>query len=246
MIKIGLLSDTHTYHRDIIIPEDLDLFIFAGDFSDRGEIYQVVDFLEWLRSLKCKNIVWIAGNHDLTTDKSLMLNPSQGSIESLLNRQKYYEVKHLIKELPPHIHYLENSSVEIEGFIIWGSPISPTFGYNWAWNVDRGEEIRKIWSKIPKDTNILVTHTPPYGIGDLIPDRYKRYPGEDVHVGCKDLLERIKRLYKLQLHVAGHIHHQWGIRQEAVSNGRNVLFANAACLNNDYKLLTKYPHILYL
>ena len=41
------------------------------------------------------------------------------------------------------------------------------------------KEIREKWKKIPNDTDILMTHSPPYGFGDGISN------GD--HVGSKDL-----------------------------------------------------------
>jgi hypothetical protein len=54
--------------------------------------------------------------------------------------------------------------VEIEGLKIFGSPYQPLF-YNWGfqYHASRAEEI---WSAIPKDTDILITHGPPHGILD--------------------------------------------------------------------------------
>ncbi len=53
----------------------------------------------------------------------------------------------------------------IEGLKFYGSPWQPTF-HNWAFNLDRGEEIKKVWDKIPNDTDVLITHGPPFGILD--------------------------------------------------------------------------------
>ena len=55
--------------------------------------------------------------------------------------------------------------VEIDGIKIWGSPITPYF-YGWAYNRNRGEEIKKHWDLIPDDIDILVTHGPAFGIMD--------------------------------------------------------------------------------
>jgi hypothetical protein len=37
----------------------------------------------------------------------------------------------------------------------------------WAFNADRGEEILKIWNKIPNNTDVLITHGPPIGETDV-------------------------------------------------------------------------------
>jgi hypothetical protein len=69
-----------------------------------------------------------------------------------------------IKKLKEICTYLQHESVEIEGLKIFGSPYQPLF-YNWGfqYHASRAEEI---WSAIPKDTDILITHGPPHGILD--------------------------------------------------------------------------------
>lgn len=54
------------------------------------------------------------------------------------------------------------------------------------------EELEKIFSKIPDDTEILITHTPPAGTLDN-------------GLGCKPLAERVKKLSKLKVHLCGMI-----------------------------------------
>ena len=83
--------------------------------------------------------------------------------------------------------------------------------------------------------------------GDYVDERYRMFPGEDLHTGCTELLKTInQRLINLKLHVSGHIHDNYGIKLEKVSNTRHVLFCNAAVLDNKYNFLTKYVHTLYL
>ena len=79
-------------------------------------------------------------------------------------------------------HYLEDSGVvNIGGYKIWGSPWTPYFG-GMGFNAQRGQEIRPKWKLIPTDTDILITHGPPLGIGDS---------RKGSHVGCTDLLEAV-------------------------------------------------------
>jgi hypothetical protein len=68
----------------------------------------------------------------------------------------------------------------------------------WAFNVPRGEECLWKWDKIPDDTDILVTHTPPVGHGDLC--------CTGVRAGCVELLTTVQQRVKPKYHVFGHIH----------------------------------------
>jgi Icc-related predicted phosphoesterase len=135
-----------------------------------------------------------------------------------------------------------------EGIKFYGSPITPSFHrQNWAFNADRGEEIKKYWARIPSDVNVLITHGPPYGIMDTIPLKYKQTPDEDIHRGCQDLLNVIKkRLINLELHCFGHLHNHYGVIKHPVSNSREILFSNGSILNEDYTQIVIKPLIINL
>ena len=82
-------------------------------------------------------------------------------------------------------------------------------------------EIKQIWSKIPNDVDVLITHGPPANILDLTIS--------NEHAGCAQLLKRIKQI-KPRLHVFGHIHEGYG-REEQDS----TIFVNASTCNLRYK-----------
>lgn len=211
-IKIVLISDTHLKHK-ITLPE-ADCIIHAGDVCSYGTIYEVEVFLKWFSQLPYKYKIFCAGNHCF---------PFQ--------REKD-RVSELLREYPEVI-YLEESSIEIEGIKIWGSPWTPYF-FNWAFNY-QPEEAYKYWSKIPLDTNILITHGPPYGILDDVGNtRYNK----DSHVGCPELLLKLKELKDLRLHVFGHIHCGRGILEVG-----KTTFCNASILNDDYMYYDSTPFI---
>mgnify|MGYP001244495831 CR=1 FL=1 len=56
MTKICLISDTHTKHDSITIPE-CDLLIHAGDATYRGEADELYDFAKWLNKQPADFIV---------------------------------------------------------------------------------------------------------------------------------------------------------------------------------------------
>lgn len=91
-----------------------------------------------------------------------------------------------------------------QGYKIWASPWQPEF-YDWAFNEERGK-LHEIWKHIPEDTEILITHGPPKYYGDIVPHQRER------HVGCRELLERLKAVRPLY-HVFGHIHEGYSITQ---------------------------------
>lgn len=208
-MKIILISDTHGKR---VVPPDGDMIIHGGDVSNVGKNHEIIYFLDWFSNLPHKYKICIAGNHDFGFQNKPM------------------ELKAILKDYPSVI-YLQDSGIEIEGIKIWGSPWTPVF-FNWAFMYDR-EDGEAIWSKIPNDTNILITHGPPYGIMDLVNNDLNN----DRHVGCHHLLKKLDDLKDLKLHVFGHIHDQRG----ELYNGKT--FINASVLTDEYRYWNLEPFI---
>lgn len=200
-MKFVAISDTHGMHRHLHVP-DADVLIHAGDFCMRGDLQEAVCFLKWFSALPHRYKIFIAGNHDFCFEKA--------SSE---------ELKNLI---PENLIYLNDSGVCIEGLNIWGSPVQPWF-FNWAFNRQRGADIKKHWDLIPTNTDILIVHGPAEGILDKV------YNGEQV--GCKDLKEAIKRVQP-KAFICGHIHEAYGVEQLD-----GATFINASNLNRRYQMV---------
>lgn len=216
-MKIVCISDTHTKHRQIEIP-DGDVLVFAGDLMSSGySAKEVVDFSVWLSELPHKHKVIIAGNHDRLAE---------------LNPQPFRD------ELKEVAIYLEDSGTEIDGIKFWGSPYTPEFG-TWAFNAPRDGSIKKHWDKIPMDTDVLITHGPPYGILDKTGGLLYKSPGvwEDMSLGCHYLAERVKEI-KPVLHIFGHIHGGYG---QEIAN--ETLHINASVLSEGYQLKNE-PYVI--
>lgn len=213
-IKIVVISDTHTYHDRITLPEG-DMLIHAGDFSFTGNPYELESFNNWFDKQDFKYKIAIYGNHELTLDPK---------------KNVYYKE---CRELLTSGIWLKESSVEIEGIKIWGSPATPEF-MNWAFNYERGEDIKKIWDQIP-ECDILITHGPPFGILDQ-----SSRNGE--HLGDRDLLNAIQRV-KPQLSIHGHIHGGYGRVDEYIS-GHKTTFLNASICNEAYQPINS-PFVIH-
>lgn len=109
----------------------------------------------------------------------------------------------------------------MDGIKYYGSPWQPFF-FNWAFNVKSFDARLAIWNKIPVDTQVLITHCPPFGILDKTPRQES--------VGDEALTEGLKRLSALKLHVFGHIHCAYGSRQVGPT-----LHVNASHCDEDYR-----------
>lgn len=202
-LKFVVLSDTHAHHRNIRLPRG-DVLIHAGDVSYRGEKLEIEDFLNWFSRQDFATKIFIAGNHDFFLESA--------------------QPKELQRMIPENVIYLNDSGVVVHGIHIWGSPVTPKF-HNWAFNRTRGEAIRKHWGLIPENTDVLITHGPPYGILDQV--------ANESHVGCKDLLNKVNQL-RPKVHVFGHVHESFGLLRK---NG--TLFINACLTTENYELVHK-------
>lgn len=242
-MKIVHISDTHTKHAEITVPP-CDMLIHSGDIGSRTNTQELIDFLVWLEGQPATYKIWTAGNHDLCLDRRFM--QENHPVSAAFGYRQYQEAMALIGHYG--IRYLHNEACCIGDLCIYGAAWSPSFHRaSWAFNQDRGIEIAKQWAKIPSGVEILITHTPPVNVLDLVPDRQKTIPEESENVGCEDLWKVIrKRLLHLKLHCFGHIHGNYGVLKRNVTNKRQVLFSNGAVLDNDYKVSVDKPLIIEL
>jgi Icc-related predicted phosphoesterase len=193
-MNLAILSDTHGHHRKLTAPSG-DIVIHCGDFSWKSNLAEIIDFLEWYSKLEYTHRVLVAGNHDRFparhADRFLALIRHYGVI------------------------YLENSQCNVEGIKIYGSPFSADYGPAGAFMYSGETAGQRMWARIPENTDILVTHGPPYGFGDFS-------LSEGIHSGCRQLLQRI-HIIKPAYHVFGHIHEGYGVYA-----GENTVFINAS------------------
>ncbi len=200
-MTIVAISDTHGLHHRIRNIPEADIIIHAGDVSNYGEEMQVKDFLKWFSALPHPHKIFIAGNHDF-----------------FFEREKEIFIKRII---PENVIYLNDSGCEINGIRFWGSPITPEF-MDWAFNRKRGTDIQKHWKLIPKNTDMLITHGPPFGKLDATTNHFR--------TGCEDLLKTVYDI-KPRYHIFGHIHESYGM-----TYNEDTAFINACILDERYRI----------
>ena len=202
-MRLVCLSDTHSLHWQIPNIPDGDVLIHAGDSLGQGTLENVADLNDWFGTLPHRHKIVIAGNHDWA----------------------FQETPQAARAMLTAAIYLEDSGVEIEGFRFWGSPWTPTF-MDWAFMLDRGEPLFQKWEATPDNANVLVTHGPPKGIGDLATLGFRCQ-----NVGCSHLLNRIHEL-SLKAHIFGHIHEGYGEYRLA-----DTRLINASTCTERYELI---------
>jgi len=148
-----------------------------------------------------KHRINIAGNHDR------------------LHEFESYYAKTLV---PKNVIYLEDSGRDIDGYYFYGSPVQLPFN-DWAFNRPE-EKLKQHWEAIPDYTDVLITHSPPFGILDCSP-----LCG---HYGSPSLTNEVLMRVKPKVHCFGHIHYSHGIHEQD-----NIKFINASILDDGYEIV---------
>ncbi len=125
-----------------------------------------------------------------------------------------------IDGLDSNVHYLCNSGIEIDSVMFYGVPM-------FMGDCVTGRQQRNI-EKIPADIDVLITHSPPYGILDS---------DDNINYGDELLLTKVVEVQP-QFHLFGHIHARHGIVK-----GHRITFSNGAIMNSDYSQLL-HPNLL--
>lgn len=216
-MKIDCISDLHGHYP---VLEGGELLIIAGDLTASDQQEEYYEFMAWVDIYETiyKKIVIIAGNHD----KFLQINPDFISSHGYDN-----------------IEYLCDSGTEYNGLKIWGSPWSPWFpGINPLCKafVLPDEALFDKWQMIPKGTDILITHTPPYGTLDY----RELFDGTRYHMGSKTLESWIKYVERSLIHCFGHIHEGYGISEEYITyNDKMMKSVNCSFVDEKYRPVNK-------
>ena len=205
-MKIIAFSDPHGILPKI--EESFDLMLVGGDIVglreqssmlySKGWFQEV--FVPWVNSLPFKEVyskvIFIAGNHD-----ALLENEGKDS------PWLYSDV---IRQCNGRLIYLENESYtfeyieneEVKSITIFGTPYCKVFG-RWSF-MQRDDELRKTFSEIPENIDILLTHDAPYGTSDLCYG-WHAWGRTPYHIGNESLRDAIiEKKPKINLH--GHLH----------------------------------------
>lgn len=215
---IDCISDLHGNYPTL---EGGDLLIVAGDLTKHDTYQEHILCAQWLFEQNYQEVIIISGNHDCMFQSDTLD----------LEKDVYYQ----------HV-YLCDSGTEFEGLKIWGSPWTPWFeGINpkCAAFMLREEFLKAKFDLIPADTDILITHGPPYGILDSV-RKYGPFSHErEVSCGSSSLYEQLEKdRIKPKLHVFGHIHEAYG-HIPKMPDMPNTQFVNASYCDEHYRPVNK-------
>ncbi|EPQ31179.1 uncharacterized protein PFL1_01367 [Pseudozyma flocculosa PF-1] len=233
-VRFVVLADTHSTEPAQV--PDGDVLLHAGDLTALGSDDEMIKQVRWIQTLPHAKKVIIAGNHDFSACSEMWYETRGRDLHA---RYDYppsdtSRVRQLLENLPPDVVYLDNDqasfNVDRQGvshktWKVWGSPWSPYFG-GWAWNYRAGEEAKKVHAGIPRDTDILLTHSPPHAIGGL--DKID----DGTSVGCAELTRKLLHDNEVRprIHAFGHIHEARGVYHHRydLGGGDETVFVNAA------------------
>lgn len=196
-MKICAISDLHGYLPEI---EESDILLIAGDISPleiqfnkpKMKIWLENDFSNWIKKLPVDKVYMVAGNHDAYFEGQSGLN-----------------ITYLINQCDNKLDYLENHWTTHDHYgkeyKIFGTPYCHIFG---RWPFMRSDEyMKEKFKEIPDKIDIIISHDPPYGIGQvdqiLQTIRWNNHHLE--HVGNPSLSKRLHEI-DFKLLVCGHIH----------------------------------------
>ena len=196
-MRIVLISDTHGKHEELGMLSG-DVLIHCGDFCHgyKNDGAQLAAMDRWFSKQQFVKIFCIGGNHDFAAQ------------ERHANGIEIFE----------NAIFLQDQEFQLGGLTFYGTPWLPDLS-GWAYFLPDDDRQQK-WSLIPPYTDILITHTPPFGILDS--------PRSGGNIGCSYLRDIVKEVAP-KVHCFGHVH---------ASAGRLVkektIFVNAAVINSNY------------
>ena len=175
------------------------MLIHCGDFLDGANPPKslLADVDDWFGSLRFEKILVVGGNHDF--DAELRYGFGDRVFENA--------------------EFLVDRALSHGGLTFYGAPWVPELA-GWAFYADE-KQLAKKWRRIPRDVDVLITHTPPAGLLD-------QPFGASIHLGCPLLAARVRQLQP-RLHCFGHVHASHG--QMTIDQ---TTFVNAALATGEY------------
>jgi len=139
VMKIIVVSDTHQAHSVLGTLEG-NVLIHCGDFSidGRHEELEIKALDQWFSKQRFEHILCTGGNHDFLVQKLA----GQGDV------------------VFKNADYLQDHEIIIENIKFYGSPWIPELLGRAHYREE--PELIEAWTRIPRDTAVLITHTPPF------------------------------------------------------------------------------------
>lgn len=211
-MKIIGISDLHGILPEI--KDEADICVICGDISPlllqhsqkKTQEWFAEEFIPWSDEIRCDKIFLIAGNHDHVFAKHKQI---------------------VFKDTK--ITYLRDNLVEYQGYKIYGTPWCTRFG-NWDFMLS-DNKLKEIYSLIPENLDLLITHDVPYECNDVIIE-HVHWKGK--HIGNPELLNVLKEKNPKNL-CCGHLHGS----DHTPTKFYNTMCRQCSIVNENYQLTYK-------
>lgn len=212
-MKTFLISDTHNYHRQVIIPEGTECIIHSGDSTNWYDWVrnqpEFEDFLDWFTNIDVKYKILIPGNHDAWATKTY--NVDKVKERGIIFNEHGYEL--------------------VNDRLMFLSAYTPTFG-NWHFMKDR-QKLSRYWEELIEGIDVLITHGPPRSIMDLSYDRM----GKLEFCGDGALYKKILKINP-KIHTFGHLHSNSDIinyGSRTIANVDTIFYNSSMVEDNNFE-----------
>lgn len=202
-MRILHVSDTHNAKPDL--PAS-DILVHSGDLTNLGSEEEVLLGLKWLSEQKSEHKLFVPGNHDLLFDQDHPDGFDTVELAALILRAKDSF----------GIDILTEGTVDYFGLKFGAMARVKKFG-GWAFGSSEFEISESLGFVLPFGIDVLVTHTPPFGILDH----------NGLHrCGSETLYEKVRDDKSIMVHLFGHIHESAGVYPPVDDGGKT--FVNSA------------------
>lgn len=220
-MKILAASDIHGDSNalgmigNIALRQKPDVILLAGDICANCRYRRFVDLLPELTDHARCPVIMTPGNHDFWN--TAPFRPGTLGLRYQKGREPIVEGKNEIGKKA--IVCLVDEAITFMGYKIFGAPWTPTYGH-WAWMKD----VSELTFDVPDDTDILLTHCPPFGHGDQTSDGRR--------LGSEALTETINKNKNLTLAIYGHVHEDGGWAGKI----NETILRNVSCRDKNHNL----------
>jgi len=219
-VRLVCASDLHgnsialSYVGAMAKEHHADCILLAGDICANSITRHFIRLLPEISIYAKCPIILTPGNHDFwKLDTSFEISLGNGYAYT---PNKYGGVQCIVENIAD----CPSKIITAYGRVlhIWGSPYTNRYG-TWAWMRD----IPDMVFDIPKHTDILLTHSPPFGYGDNTTKQER--------IGSEALTEAIKATPNLKLCIFGHNHDDAGWEGKI----GNTVLRNCSMMSEDMK-----------